>query len=162
MQSVPGRLEGFKLPSGALAFVDYAHTDDALANVLKTLRKMTENKLTVVFGCGGDRDRSKRPRMGKIAAESADKVVITSDNPRSEDPLSIISEICSGIPGNLSYEVMLDRETAVTQALRVAGQGDTVLVAGKGHEQYQEIKGVKYPFDDKEIILSFITGGQKK
>lgn len=156
MTAVPGRLEGFKLPSGALALVDYAHTDDALANVLKTLRKLKENQLTVVFGCGGDRDKSKRSRMGAVAAKFADKVIITSDNPRSESPDAIIAEICTGIPENFTYEVFIQRELAIIQALRNAQKGDIVLIAGKGHEDYQEVKGVKYPFDDREIIRCYI------
>jgi len=158
MKNVPGRLEAFNLPSGALAFVDYAHTDDALENVLATLRKINnKGSLTVVFGCGGDRDRSKRPRMGAIAVELADKVIITNDNPRSENPDGIIKDICDGISSEELYDVFPDRAIAIQHALHDAKSGDFVLVAGKGHETYQEIQGIKHFFDDRVIIKEFCS-----
>lgn len=150
--SVPGRLEKFTSPDGANFFVDYAHTDDALDNVLYTLKKLCKGKLIALFGAGGDRDKSKRPRMGEAAAALADKLIITSDNPRSEEPLAIIADILSGVPENTLYEVIVDRGAAIARAVEIAGKDDIVLIAGKGHENYQEIKGVKYHFDDREVL----------
>ncbi|MBE6358031.1 MAG: UDP-N-acetylmuramoyl-L-alanyl-D-glutamate--2,6-diaminopimelate ligase [Lentisphaerae bacterium] len=149
---VPGRLEKLSAPNGANFFVDYAHTDDALANVLSTLKKLCSGKLIAVFGAGGNRDKSKRPRMGAAAAAIADKLIITSDNPRSEEPLDIIADILSGIPENCDFEVAVSRENALKLAVDTAQKNDIVLVAGKGHENYQEIKGVKHHFDDREIL----------
>ncbi len=149
---VPGRLESFIGGNGVSVFVDYAHTDDALSNVSMTLKKLTDKKLTVVFGCGGDRDKTKRARMGKVAADIADLVVVTSDNPRTEKPECIINDICSGLPENYEFESIEDREQAIIYAINNASAGDTVLVAGKGHETYQEINGVHYDFDDREIV----------
>ena len=150
--SVPGRLEKLVSPAGAIFFVDYAHTDDALANVLKTLKPLCRGRLTAVFGAGGDRDKTKRPRMGTAAAQFADKLIITSDNPRSESPLDIIAQIVSGIPENCDFEVLISREEALRKAVEKSGKDDVILVAGKGHENYQEIKGVKHHFDDREIL----------
>ena len=150
--SVPGRLEKLTAPNGANFFVDYAHTDDALTNVLTTLKKLCTGKLIAVFGAGGDRDQSKRPRMGKAAADIADILIVTSDNPRSEEPLSIIADIVSGIPDGIHYEAIPDRKNALTHALKIAKCEDVVLVAGKGHENYQEVKGVKHHFDDRETL----------
>ena len=156
--NVPGRMESFALPNGAAAIVDYAHTQDALSNVLTALRNLEPLHLTVVFGCGGDRDKSKRPLMGKIAAALADKVYLTSDNPRSEKPDVIIKEIQSGIPESFTgLSVEPDRRTAILQALNNARSGDIVLIAGKGHETYQEINGVKFHFDDHEVIRDFLN-----
>jgi UDP-N-acetylmuramoyl-tripeptide--D-alanyl-D-alanine ligase len=131
--------------------VDYAHTPDALEKVLATLREQTAGKLICVFGCGGDRDAGKRPLMGAVAARLADSVIVTSDNPRSEDPLSIIKQVASGIDGAdaaKAYRVEQDRAIAIKQAVQSARSGDIVLVAGKGHEDYQEIAGVRTPFSD--------------
>jgi UDP-N-acetylmuramoyl-L-alanyl-D-glutamate--2,6-diaminopimelate ligase len=150
--NIPGRLESIALQNGVTAVVDYSHTPDALEKALKVLRKLTKNKLWVVFGCGGDRDKAKRPIMGKIALTLADQIIITSDNPRSEDPEMIISDIRSGIKERGDIKVEVDRRKAIQQALSGAGSGDTILIAGKGHEDYQEIKGVKYPFDDRLIV----------
>ena len=155
--AVPGRLESFALKNGAEVFVDYAHTADALQNVLTALKALPHNKITTVFGCGGDRDKSKRPVMGKIAAELSDQVYLTSDNPRSEEPAAIIEEIQSGIaPEAAHIAVIIDRKTAIESALQNASNGDIVLIAGKGHEDYQEINGVKHHFDDREIVRDFI------
>ena len=148
-----GRLERVSVPGPATVFVDYAHTDDALTNVLGTLREMTRGKLIVVFGCGGDRDRLKRPLMGKACAALADRLVITSDNPRTEAPMAIIDEILAGIPEGTSYVVEPDRRAAIRLALASAGAGDVVLVAGKGHEPFQELAGRTVPFDDRQVVL---------
>ncbi|MGH8727325.1 MAG: UDP-N-acetylmuramoyl-L-alanyl-D-glutamate--2,6-diaminopimelate ligase [Burkholderiales bacterium] len=146
---VPGRLQ--KIGGGELPIVviDYAHTPDALKNALATLRELTKGSLVCVFGCGGDRDRGKRPLMGEVAAALADKVVLTSDNPRSEDPLAIIADIAVGTSG--APEVIADRKAAIEHAIAEAQKDDVVLVAGKGHEAYQEALGVKLPFDDLKI-----------
>ncbi|MBR7140293.1 MAG: UDP-N-acetylmuramoyl-L-alanyl-D-glutamate--2,6-diaminopimelate ligase [Lentisphaeria bacterium] len=153
---VPGRLEAFQLSGGGCVYVDYAHTDDALINVLKTLRNITPGKLYVLFGAGGDRDRTKRPRMGKAAAVNADFLFVTSDNPRSEEPEKIIEEILTGVPAGTSCQVIPDRAEAIRKALEMTGAGDSLLIAGKGHETYQEIKGEKLHFSDMEEIEKFI------
>ena len=155
---VPGRLESFQIPGGGTAFVDYAHTDDALTNVLNAVRRITPGKVSVLFGAGGDRDRTKRPRMGAAAAQGADMLFVTSDNPRSEDPDAIISEILSGVPDGKALRVIPDRKEAILAALARLKRNDALLVAGKGHEAYQEIKGKKYHFSDREIIEGFIRG----
>ncbi|WP_160711483.1 UDP-N-acetylmuramoyl-L-alanyl-D-glutamate--2,6-diaminopimelate ligase [Chitinophaga solisilvae] len=139
-----------------IAIVDYAHTPDALKNVLatiKNLRKGHEQVITVV-GCGGDRDTAKRPVMADVAAELSDRVILTSDNPRSEDPAAIIHEMEAGVPVHLKKRVLsiTDRKEAIKTAVSLAGKEDIILVAGKGHEKYQEIKGVKHPFDDKQVL----------
>ncbi len=151
--SVPGRLEGFLLPSGAMAFVDYAHTDDALFRALSSLRPLCKGSLTTVFGCGGDRDAGKRPRMGTVAAKLSDFCVVTSDNPRSEDPLEIIAQIKKGIPHGSRVLEEPDRKKAIEAALERAVRGDVVLIAGKGHENYQETAGVRSHFDDRETLI---------
>ncbi len=148
-----GRLEQVQAPGPATVFVDYAHTDDALTNVLGTLREMTRGKLIVVFGCGGDRDHLKRPLMGKACAALADRLVITSDNPRSEAPEAIIAEILAGIPSGTSYVIEPERRAAIRLALSSAGAGDVVLVAGKGHEPFQELAGRTVPFDDRQVVM---------
>lgn len=157
--AAPGRLEGFQLPNGAHVFVDYAHTDDAILRVTAALNALkTENgRLITVFGCGGDRDRTKRPRMGKAATENSNFTIITSDNPRTEDPLQIIADILPGIKENASCEVEPDRAKAIEKALAMTGKDDIVLIAGKGHEDYQDIMGVRHHFDDREEVRKFIT-----
>ena len=145
-----------------IGVVDYAHTPDALEKVLKTIQQIRKGKAQIitVVGCGGDRDREKRPKMAKVAFEWSDQLVLTSDNPRSEAPDQIIAEMEKGIPENAGGKVLSinDRKQAIKTACRLAGSGDIILVAGKGHEQYQEIKGIKYPFDDKEILKTAFTG----
>jgi len=167
---VPGRLERIDTGrAGFNVFIDYAHTPDALKWVLATVRESTPGRVLVVFGCGGDRDRTKRPLMGKIAAQNADVVVVTSDNPRSEEPMAIIEEILKGIDQEIRQDssrcvVQVDREEAIRQALNLTHPGDTVLIAGKGHEDYQIIGSEKRHFDDREMakkILMEITGKGK-
>jgi UDP-N-acetylmuramoyl-L-alanyl-D-glutamate--2,6-diaminopimelate ligase len=147
-RGAPGRLQRIDSGRDFAVFVDYAHTDDALRNVLSTLRALKPGRLVVVFGCGGNRDRTKRPRMGRVAAELADVVIVTSDNPRDEDPRDIIREIEAGIPAGTVCHVDADRRAAIRRAVRDARPGDLIVLAGKGHEDYQEINGVKIPFDD--------------
>lgn len=156
MQGAPGRFELVRPGSRIIAIIDYAHTPDALKNVLETIahfRTGTEQVITVV-GCGGNRDKTKRPLMASIACRFSDKVVITSDNPRDEDPQEIIREMKTGIGPTEARKtvIMADREEAIKTAIMLAKEKDIILVAGKGHETYQEIKGVKYPFDDKEVV----------
>lgn len=149
-----GRLEEVETASAARVFVDFAHTDDALRNVLSAVRRFTAGKVWAVFGAGGDRDPMKRPLMGRAASETADVLVITSDNPRSEDPDAIIEQIAKGV-GEKGFVVEPDRRKAIFRALSGAGADDTVVICGKGHETTQEVKGVKYPFDDREICREF-------
>ena len=156
MEGAPGRFEQIITNADITAIVDYAHTPDALKNVLETiddLRTGNEKVITVV-GCGGNRDKSKRPLMASIACKLSDKVVLTSDNPRDEDPIEIIKDMQAGVsPADYKKTVVLaDREEAIKTACLLAGKKDIILVAGKGHEAYQEIKGVKHPFDDKEVL----------
>ena len=155
LESAPGRLENLPGPRGLCAVVDYAHTPDALENVLTTLREIApERNLVCVFGCGGDRDRSKRPEMAQVAARLADRVVVTSDNPRTENPSDIIKEIMTGIgPADLVKTLVIeDRTQAIRTAILTAPEQSTILVAGKGHEDYQIIGKEKFPFDEKAII----------
>ena len=149
--NVPGRLERVDCGQDFDVFIDYAHTDDGLKNVLLALHEVKHKKLILVFGCGGDRDRSKRPRMGKIACELADWSIITSDNPRSEEPQQIIDEIIPGFAVK-NYEVVVDRLAAVHRALEMASQGDIVLLAGKGHETYQVLKDKTIDFVERDIV----------
>jgi UDP-N-acetylmuramoyl-L-alanyl-D-glutamate--2,6-diaminopimelate ligase len=150
----PGRLECITLENGATAYVDFAHTHDALERVLLALKKIRRNngRIITVFGCGGDRDRTKRPKTGFAAGTHSDICIVTSDNPRSEDPDFIISEILPGIPAGVQYHAEPDRRKAILLALDMAKKDDIILIAGKGHEKTQEIKGVKYPFSDAEVI----------
>ncbi len=147
---VPGRLEAVQAKRQFQVFVDYAHTPDALLNVLKTLRELSPRKLIVVFGCGGDRDRQKRPLMARAADENADFSIITSDNPRKEDPDSIIAEVEQGFRSD-RYEKITDRAEAIARAVSLAQPRDIVLIAGKGHETYQEFADNTIPFADIQI-----------
>ena len=156
MRAVPGRLEQVPCKRGFQVFVDYAHTDDALLNVLQTLREITAGRLIVVFGCGGNRDRTKRPKMGAVAGRLADYSVLTSDNPRTEDPLAILDQIRAGI-GQAPHEVVPDRAEAIRRAIGLAREGDIVLIAGKGHETFQEFDNRVIPFDDREIARELLT-----
>lgn len=147
---VPGRLERVPARRNFQAFVDYAHTPDALENVLRSLRQIAPARIITVFGCGGDRDRSKRPLMALAAEFLSDRVIVTSDNPRSEEPMEILREVEKGFRG-ASHEVYVDRESAIRRAVELAGPDDLILVAGKGHEDYQEIAGERHPFDDVRV-----------
>lgn len=153
--SVKGRMERIKTPKGFTVIIDYAHTPDGLMNILNSIRLICKGEILTVFGCGGDRDKTKRPLMGRIAQELSDKIIVTSDNPRSEDPNGIIGDILSGITEDSSVSVIPDRGSAVRYALSVAGEDDVVLLAGKGHEVYQTVKGVDYHFDEREIIENY-------
>jgi UDP-N-acetylmuramoyl-L-alanyl-D-glutamate--2,6-diaminopimelate ligase len=152
----PGRLDIQAYAGGYYAAVDYAHTPDALLNVLNTVNEIRpENgRLITVVGCGGDRDTAKRPEMGRIAADLSDHVILTSDNPRTEDPLRILADIRAGITASrlAAVETLPDRQAAIERAVELARPGDLVVVAGKGHETYQEIAGHRYPFDDRQVL----------
>ncbi len=152
--NVPGRLEKF-IKDGKAAIVDYAHSDDAMKNVLQTLKTVTKGKLIVVFGAGGDRDKTKRPKMGKVASTIADIVIITNDNPRTEDPDSIINDILVGIDQSKKIIIEKDRKLAIIKALELACEKDCVAILGKGHEDYQIIGDKKYHFDDREIVRDY-------
>ncbi|HEY3266907.1 MAG TPA: UDP-N-acetylmuramoyl-L-alanyl-D-glutamate--2,6-diaminopimelate ligase [Armatimonadota bacterium] len=151
LTGAPGRFEAVDEGQPFAVLVDYAHTPDALENILRAARKITEGRVLAVFGCGGDRDRTKRPKMGRIGVENADIAFITSDNPRTEDPLAIIDEIRAGLSGADNYTVNPDRRAAIIAAIGEAKPGDAVVIAGKGHEDYQIIGTVKHHFDDREI-----------
>jgi UDP-N-acetylmuramoyl-L-alanyl-D-glutamate--2,6-diaminopimelate ligase len=160
LENVPGRFERVQIDAAFTVFLDFAHTPDALQNVLRLARKVSEGRLICVFGCGGDRDRGKRAVMGKIAVELTDLAIITSDNPRSEDPARIILEIEEGIPaGSTNFESIIDRKKAILRALDLADEGDLILLAGKGHEVYQEIQGRKYHFDERQIVREALCLG---
>ena len=161
--SVPGRFELVKAGQSFTVIVDYAHTPDGLENVLKTAKQIAKDKIIVVFGCGGDRDRTKRPIMGGIATQYADIIIATSDNPRSEEPLKILSDIEVGIKeelnsisSNKSYKVIPDRREAIEYAIHIAGPKDVVLIAGKGHETYQILKDKVIDFDDRQVVKEVI------
>ena len=157
LKPVNGRFECYRLKNGASAVIDYAHTPDALENVLNTVKQINKTGKTIcVVGCGGNRDKGKRPMMAKIAVKMSDEVFFTSDNPRDEEVKDIINDMLAGLTEDEKMNVTCieDRKQAILKACNVAEKGDVVLIAGKGHETYQEIKGVKYHFDDKEIILN--------
>jgi UDP-N-acetylmuramoyl-L-alanyl-D-glutamate--2,6-diaminopimelate ligase len=170
LSGVPGRFEVVSQDGDAVtAVVDYAHTDDALRNLLETARPLTAKRLITVFGCGGDRDRSKRPLMGMVAARLSDVVVITSDNPRSEDPARIIEEIERGIPAGSQSSSrtptvvsVVDRAAAIERAVSMAAAGDVVLIAGKGHEKYQQIGDRVLPFDDGDVARAALAKWRAK
>jgi UDP-N-acetylmuramoyl-L-alanyl-D-glutamate--2,6-diaminopimelate ligase len=148
----PGRFEPIDEGQEFSVFVDYAHTPDSLENVLAAARRLTRGRVIAVFGAGGDRDRDKRPKMGRAGTQGSDLAIVTSDNPRSEDPAAIIAEILSGAERGNGLEVEPDRRAAIAMALREARRGDSVVIAGKGHEQGQEFEdGRKVPFDDREV-----------
>jgi UDP-N-acetylmuramoyl-L-alanyl-D-glutamate--2,6-diaminopimelate ligase len=156
LNPVEGRFEYFRTDNGITGIVDYAHTPDALLNVLKTIKDIRtgNEKVIVVVGCGGDRDGAKRPIMARIACENSNKVILTSDNPRSENPTAIIEQMQQGVdPQHYKKALSItDRKEAIRTACSLAQPGDIILLAGKGHEKYQEISGVKHPFDDMEIL----------
>jgi len=155
LTGVPGRLQRVPMARPIHIFVDYAHTPDALRKTMETLNRLRSGRLIVVFGCGGDRDRTKRPIMGRIASELADFAIITSDNPRREDPMSIIGEIRSGIATS-AFRIVEDRRSAIGEALSMAKEHDVVLVAGKGHEDYQIVGNVTHPFSDIAVVEEYL------
>jgi UDP-N-acetylmuramoyl-L-alanyl-D-glutamate--2,6-diaminopimelate ligase len=164
LAAVPGRLEPVDAGQDFGVVVDYAHTDDALRNVLQYLKPLLRGRLFVVFGCGGDRDRDKRPKMGRAAAEFADQVILTSDNPRSENPMDIIREIAEGIDDKTSYMIDPDRRGAIRLAISMAKKDDLVLIAGKGHETTQVFRDRTSAFDDRKVAreaLNEMVGGRE-
>jgi len=156
VECVPGRLEPVACGQGFAVFVDYAHTPDALETVLETVKALSPGRLLSVFGCGGDRDRGKRPEMGEISGRLADRTFVTSDNPRTEDPDAIVAEIVSGMRGARQYEVIPDRRAAIRAALMEARADDAVVIAGKGHEPYQIIGTERIAFDDREVAREIL------
>jgi UDP-N-acetylmuramoyl-L-alanyl-D-glutamate--2,6-diaminopimelate ligase len=163
---VPGRLERVDAGQPFTVVVDYAHTDDALRNLLETVRTLGPRRVITVFGCGGDRDRSKRPLMGAVAARMSDVVIVTSDNPRSEPPEAILEEIQRGMNGGRGAErhAITDRREAIARAMEMAGEGDAVVIAGKGHETYQVLRDRTVPFDDRQVARQALsrTGTRRK
>ena len=162
LKAAEGRFDTI-VENGKVGIVDYAHTPDALENVLDTIQKTAKKtqKIITVVGCGGDRDNKKRPIMAKVACERSDSVILTSDNPRSEDPYTILEQMEVGIPKGQDHKVLTieNREQAIKTACKLAKKGDIILVAGKGHEKYQEIKGKKFPFDDKQTLINKLREG---
>jgi UDP-N-acetylmuramoyl-L-alanyl-D-glutamate--2,6-diaminopimelate ligase len=159
LQAVPGRFERVDEGQPFVVAVDYAHTDDALRNTIAVARGLNPKRILTLFGCGGDRDRSKRPLMGQAAAEASDFVVLTSDNPRSEDPLAIMNDALVGIRRvDVPHVVEPDRATAIARALKEAREGDVVILAGKGHETYQVLKDRTIPFDDRAVAREVLKG----
>ncbi|MBC7341300.1 MAG: UDP-N-acetylmuramoyl-L-alanyl-D-glutamate--2,6-diaminopimelate ligase [Clostridia bacterium] len=163
LPGVPGRFERVDCGQDFTVIVDYAHSPDSLKKALQTARQITSGQLICVFGCGGDRDRGKRPLMGEVAGKYADQVIVTSDNPRSENPIAIIDDILSGLArsGDTKVKVLKDRREAIHEALRGARSGDLVLIAGKGHETYQIIGDQVLPFDDREVVREFFGRGSQ-
>jgi len=154
---VPGRMEKVPWDGPFTVLVDYAHTDDALSHVLATLRPLARGRLLVLAGCGGDRDKAKRPLMARAASEGADACIFTSDNPRSEDPLAILRDMQAGVPDAANVRIIPDRSEAIAAAIHAARPGDVVLLAGKGHETNQEVRGVRSPFSDREEALRVLA-----
>ncbi|WP_320823454.1 UDP-N-acetylmuramoyl-L-alanyl-D-glutamate--2,6-diaminopimelate ligase [Reinekea sp.] len=152
---VKGRMETLRLKYAPTVVVDYAHTPDALAKALQACREHVSGRLVVIFGCGGDRDGGKRPQMAQVAGELADFVVVTDDNPRTESSEQIIADICRGFDAASQYQIINDRRQAITQTLASCSATDVVLIAGKGHESYQEIEGVRHPFSDQETVMNW-------
>ena len=158
LQGVPGRLERVDAGQDFTVVVDYAHTDDALKNLLETMRELKPRRILTVFGCGGDRDRTKRPLMGAVASRLSDVVVVTSDNPRSEPPEAILEEIQAGMNGRkVERHVIVDRRDAIAKALEIAGPGDAVVIAGKGHETTQVLRDRTIPFDDRQVARDLLS-----
>jgi UDP-N-acetylmuramoyl-L-alanyl-D-glutamate--2,6-diaminopimelate ligase len=159
LRAVPGRFERIDEGQPFVVVVDYAHTDDALRNVIAVARGLDPKRVITLFGCGGDRDRAKRPLMGRAAAEGSDFVVLTSDNPRSEDPLAIMNDALVGIRRvDVPHAVEPDRAAAIARALKEAREGDLVILAGKGHETYQVLKDKTIPFDDRTVAREVLRG----
>ncbi len=162
LRAVPGRFQRLELDRPWSVVLDYAHTPDALKNVLNLARNVCERRVIAVFGCGGDRDRTKRPEMARIGVSDSDIAIITSDNPRTEDPDRIIEDMTAGLTGeirNRNWEAITDRKKAIARALGLAREGDLVLLAGKGHENYQVLGTRKVPFDEKLIVEEILCSG---
>jgi UDP-N-acetylmuramoyl-L-alanyl-D-glutamate--2,6-diaminopimelate ligase len=162
-REVAGRFNRVKLQNGAIAVIDYSHTSDSLKNAIESAREIVtaENRngrVITIFGCGGNKDRTKRPVMGEFATGLSDYAIITSDNPRFEEPMEIIDEIVKGITGKNNFEILENREEAIKRGIEISREGDIVLICGKGHETYQEIKGIRSHFDDKEIVEKYHAG----
>ena len=159
IKSVPGRMEVInnQLHKDIQLIIDYAHTPDALEQSIKAVKNHSKNKLWCVFGCGGNRDKGKRVEMAAVAVINADEIIITSDNPRDEDPMEIIEDIQKGTTGYTNYRIEADRIKAIKLAIELAEQGDTILIAGKGHENYQEIKGVRYDYSDRDVCRKLLA-----
>jgi UDP-N-acetylmuramoyl-L-alanyl-D-glutamate--2,6-diaminopimelate ligase len=159
LDSVPGRFQYIKSVSGVTGIVDYAHTPDALENVLKTTNGIKDDgKVIAVVGCGGDRDKSKRPIMARIGYDMSNILILTSDNPRTEKPEDILNDMQKGLPldGKKEVEIIIDRHIAISKACELANPGDYILIAGKGHENYQEVNGLKSHFDDMEELQKYL------
>jgi UDP-N-acetylmuramoyl-L-alanyl-D-glutamate--2,6-diaminopimelate ligase len=157
MKVMNGRMERVETGRDFTVIVDYAHSPDSIENLLRAARVFTHNRVILVFGCGGDRDRTKRPIMGRLATTLADLSILTSDNPRTEDPQSIVDMIEQGArEGSNPYLKIVDREKAIGHAMAEAHSGDVVLIAGKGHETYQDVMGVKRHFDDREVARKYL------
>jgi len=159
LKGVPGRMERIDAGQDFTVLVDYAHTDDALKNLLEAVRELEPRRVITVFGCGGDRDRSKRPLMGAVAARLSDVVILTSDNPRSEPPETIIEDVRRGIPSSRVEEtrVVIDRREAIARALELGREGVVVVIAGKGHETRQVLRERTVPFDDRQVVREILT-----
>lgn len=162
LKNIPGRLEKVDSVTNARIYIDYAHSPDALEKTIKTLREICDGRLLTVFGCGGDREREKRPVMGRIATSLSDYTIITSDNPRSEDPKKIITDILSGVKPNSKYEIVENRKEAIWRALGLIGDSDVLLLAGKGHEDYEITNSGKHPFSEKAIINDYYKSKTNK
>ncbi|RTZ67901.1 MAG: UDP-N-acetylmuramoyl-L-alanyl-D-glutamate--2,6-diaminopimelate ligase, partial [Aquificaceae bacterium] len=160
LPQIPGRFE-IVAEKPFTVIVDYAHTPDAMEKLLKAVVNLKPRRVITVFGAGGNRDRNKRPLMGAVAERFSDLVILTSDNPRFEEPSEIIEDILKGIGDRSKVKIQPDRKEAINLALKLAKEGDIVVIAGKGHEDYQEIKGVKYPFDDRKVVLELLSNLQK-
>lgn len=159
--AVPGRMQRVGVDELFTILVDYAHTEDALRNVLETLMPLREHHILTLIGCGGNRDRSKRAAMARAACEGSDHVIFTSDNPRDEDPSAIISEMVAGVPEFNNYTIISDRAEAIKKLIEEAVRGDIILIAGKGHETYQEVRGEKHPFSDVDVVTQILKGGSR-
>ncbi|MGI5962809.1 MAG: UDP-N-acetylmuramoyl-L-alanyl-D-glutamate--2,6-diaminopimelate ligase [Lawsonibacter sp.] len=162
VHGVKGRVEVVPVPRAYTVIIDYAHSPNAMENILMTARDFTAGRLICLFGCGGDRDRTKRPIMGAIAQELADLVIVTSDNPRTEDPNSILQDILAGMDEKAAVHVEPDRRQAIGWALAQGRPGDVIVLAGKGHETYQEIDGIQYPMDEREIVAQWFQGSGRQ
>ena len=160
--SVPGRIEMLPTHTPYRVILDYSHSPDALTNILNTVREFAKGRVIALFGCGGDRDRGKRPIMGEIGGNLADLCVLTSDNPRTEDPMKILEAIEQGIKKTgKPYRIIENRREAIRYALETAQEDDIVVLCGKGHETYQDIQGVKYPFDEKVVVQELLAEMKK-